>query len=53
MAADEFRAETSTQKVLMTCEVAEDDKINPHLLKAAIAFQKTKNKSLFTGSCIP
>ena len=46
---DEFRAEGSPQKALEAVVTDEDDKINPQLLKAAIAFQKSRNKSVFNG----
>ena len=45
----EFRGSTSPQKQLEKVQVAETDEVQPALLKAAIAFKKSKNHAVFNG----
>jgi hypothetical protein len=45
-----FRASTSPQKTLADIETDEAEEINPQLLKAAIQYQKTHNRSVFNGA---
>ena len=42
-----FRSSNSPQAKLEATETEEGEMINPHLMKAAVAYQKTKNKAIF------
>ena len=45
-----FRSSNSPQAKLEATETEEGEMINPHLMKAAVAYQKTKNKAIFNGA---